>query len=417
MHPALKASPSLRDWRLWLATLGLLASAGTGAGFLRDAGLGGYTPLRIVTTLVALVLAVSLWRPVLQMLPNPVVWVFVAWSVASLIWTQSTTETLTTLVGLGGTFAFGVVLAVLHRSFRVDTLMMWTFTATTLVSYVLILLVPSVGRQEVNHPTEGQFLQAHGVFIWNSDLGFSAAIAAVIAVSAFVHRWRTPRWWLIVVALLNMGMVVMSNAATSAIVLAVGLGVLIVTAGRLVMLGVVGLGVVGTAVGMVLWGVTGFFDQVLGLLGRSSTLTGRSALWESTLEQAESTKVLGKGAGVEPVFWGISRAEHSHNGFIQVYFDRGIVGAVLVVAVFLFAIYLIARQRDRLAAALLAMLVMANMANNYLSYASLGLMLLFLLSHVSLPGERGLRPAEQSNEQAAGTVTGAEGDSEPAQEK
>lgn len=351
------------------------------------------------------------------MLRNPVVWVFVAWSAASLIWTQSTTETLTTLVGLGGTFAFGVVLAVLHRSFRVDTLMMWTFTATTLVSYVLILLVPSVGRQEVNHPTEGQFLQAHGVFIWNSDLGFSAAIAAVIAVSAFVHRWRTPRWWLIVVALLNMGMVVMSNAATSAIVLAVGLGVLIVTAGRLVMLGVVGLGVVGTAVGMVLWGVTGFFDQVLGLLGRSSTLTGRSALWESTLEQAESTKVLGKGAGVEPVFWGISRAEHSHNGFIQVYFDRGIVGAVLVVAVFLFAIYLIARQRDRLAAALLAMLVMANMANNYLSYASLGLMLLFLLSHVSLPGERGLRPAEQSNEQAAGTVTGAEGDSEPAQEK
>lgn len=388
-----------RDWRTWVAAIGLTASAGTGAGLLADGGMGGYLPLRAIVCLVGLVLAAANSRQVARVAKsNLAVFLFVAWSVTSLIWSRSPMDTLTTLAGLGGVVVFALALAVMGRNVRVDLLILWVFTVTTVVSYALIFAAPGVGTVTVDHPTEGTLAQPIGIFIWNSDLGFSAAIGSIVAIFAYVSGAGRRNWVWLPVAALQLGMVWLSNSATSVIVLVAGLAVLVLTAGRRVTLPILGAGLVGVVGGLIVLGPAGLLDRIFGLLGRSATLTGRVDLWESTLLQAQDTPLLGKGAGVEPSFAGLSNANHSHNGFVQIYFDRGAVGLILIVAVILFACIHSLRRRDWMGLSIVVMVVTANIANDYLSFASLGLLLLMWQAYNQAPGERGPRLTKSSFE-------------------
>jgi O-antigen ligase len=70
------------------------------------------------------------------------------------------------------------------------------------------------------------------------------------------------------------------------------------------------------------------------------TLTGRTVIWERTLEEASSRPLLGHGfASFDSpsldYIWGVYRPPHAHNSFVQSYFDLGLVGlAVVLLLVF-----------------------------------------------------------------------------------
>ena len=107
-------------------------------------------------------------------------------------------------------------------------------------------------------------------------------------------------------------------------------------------------------------GVTGgaaFWTDLLAMLGRDPTLTGRTVLWEHVLHSAQERFLLGYGYGaywfgiygpgsafVEG--WGIDSA---HNGWIEITLDVGIFGVVLVALMVLRSIvrgFLAARYGD-----------------------------------------------------------------------
>lgn len=75
---------------------------------------------------------------------------------------------------------------------------------------------------------------------------------------------------------------------------------------------------------------------VSSILGREETLTGRTDIWQLVLEVASHNPILGVGFGG---FWGLEddvTSEHgvkqSHNGYLEVYLQVGIVGIVALFA-------------------------------------------------------------------------------------
>jgi exopolysaccharide production protein ExoQ len=103
-------------------------------------------------------------------------------------------------------------------------------------------------------------------------------------------------------------------------------------------------------------------DQAVGLLGRDVTLTGRTVIWDFSLTMIGREPLLGYGftafwEGANPpgrLFWmnGLRHFDiHSHNGFIQITLDLGLVGLGLfavALAVYLARVVrVIASDQDR----------------------------------------------------------------------
>jgi O-antigen ligase len=88
-------------------------------------------------------------------------------------------------------------------------------------------------------------------------------------------------------------------------------------------------------------------DSMAGLLGRDSTLTGRTNIWAMALENIAERPVLGYGYNA---FWNVApgaerintilhwKVPHAHNGFIDLTLQLGIVGLVLYIGIYFVAI-------------------------------------------------------------------------------
>lgn len=365
---------TMKNWRLWAGLVAVTASAGVGAGALSSAGLGGYTSLRLVSAGLALLLFISMASTSTRIaLLNLPVLAFVVWSALSVLWSPERGESVSTLVGVVAVAMLGVCLASLHREFDIPKLLMWLFTVTSVVSVLLAFFWPSVGGVVVDHPTEGTHFQPSGLFIWNSDFGFSAALGAVLAAGISL---REKRWWLLGLAAINVGAVWYSDSAAAVIVLVGATYALILMQGVRSALILGGLTLVLALSALLAIGGPRLLEILFGLLGRSSTLTGRTALWEETLRQAASRPWVGHGVGTSPDLSALSTANHAHNGVIQLYYDRGIIGVTIMAAIIIISVGLAVRNRDSIGVAILVAVLCANIANSYLTFASLGLLLL-----------------------------------------
>jgi O-antigen ligase len=97
--------------------------------------------------------------------------------------------------------------------------------------------------------------------------------------------------------------------------------------------------VVGAGLAVVMFGLL-FVDMLTAVLGRDTTLTGRTALWDELL-QVGSDPVLG--AGFESFWLGRRvarlweqhwwRPNQAHNGYLETYLNLGGIGVVLLLAI------------------------------------------------------------------------------------
>jgi len=102
-----------------------------------------------------------------------------------------------------------------------------------------------------------------------------------------------------------------------------------------------------TAVGTVGW-IYENQNFILNVIGRSSDLSGRSQLWESVIPIVEKHLLLGHGysafwieGGAREDIWYLVQWEtpHSHNGFLDVWLDVGLIGVFTVGLSFLQAFH------------------------------------------------------------------------------
>lgn len=315
------------------------------------------------------IISLALWvriRPVVQWRRLP--WfliAFVVWATASLIWSAWPAVTALTLLLLVITTLQGLfVAAVLTWSElvrKVASALKWVLALSLVFElwvavFVRVPVLPGfVPREEPVDPIlywsrnnlfDGGRLQ--GIMGNANLLGPLALVALVVFAVLYVHRDTrrvTLLGWILVAGYLFV------RAASATAYLAAA-SVLVVLATILLMRTARGPGartkyyvlylIVGVGGGVGVWMLR---DRLFAAVGRGGDLTGREAIWDAVLQRAAEHPVRGWGFATpwitsDPAFanWildhGVS-VQQAHNVWIDVYFQLGIIGVILLALMYL----------------------------------------------------------------------------------
>ncbi len=252
-------------------------------------------------------------------------------AVVSTIWSNDPSITVRRSLVLMGTTLFGVYFGSNFDLGEQVRILAKTFGIIVVLSFYFALLMPQYG---INHDIHGGSWT--GVFTQKNLLGRAMIVAVVAFLSAKkIVRWPV-RWALFVGAAC---LLLLSDSRTSQLVLIAML--LLAPIYRLIRSK--GMTVViptSLAFGMAIVAITAIAatnaDSLLLVMGRNPTLTGRTEIWKAIWHAITKQILLGYGFDG---FWGGIRgksadviltlgwvAKHSHNGFLDIWLDLGVVG-------------------------------------------------------------------------------------------
>jgi exopolysaccharide production protein ExoQ len=268
---------------------------------------------------------------------NKCLCLLVLFTIVSAVWSQDRFGTLRQGVLLLGTTLFGIEIAVRYSIREQVRLACIVLGSVILLSIATQIFLPDLLPQVGPDPSVWQ-----GAFGQKNTLGRIVVLAAV----AFLSRPRGSRrdTVLIIALMLVAGAVVVAaHSASSLVELVVivlisrALGGLRWRPSRFVFLSLL------IAIPTVYLALNNL-DRVTAVLGRDSTLTGRTELWRFVGRSIASRPILGHGYGV---FWQFSSEEatrirgaigwdapSAHDGYMDLLLDVGIVGLLLYVVAF-----------------------------------------------------------------------------------
>ena len=260
-------------------------------------------------------------------------------ALVSVLWSVAPEVTLRRNVALVGTTMVGAYLATRYELSELLRLLAWAMGIAALLSLAFGLALPSYGID--NHSAAGAW---QGIYSGGkNELGRSMALSALtfllLALSAREYRWIAWAGFGLSVALL-----LLSNSQTSLVSFLILLPLLLCYSALrwhytlAIPCVIIAILVVGTTA---FWLVGGGAESVLGLLGRDLTLTNRTAVWPAVIEMIRQRPWLGYGYGAFWLGWeGESahvwlwnypirlRAEHAHNGFLDLWLSLGLLGVL-----------------------------------------------------------------------------------------
>ena len=273
------------------------------------------------------------------------VWLMPCLAVLSILWSQAPPETLRFSVEYVCTVACSVLTAWLLKP---RTLLLALTCSLILLSVISI----AVGRETVD-PLTGMTTLI-GVFDSKNQLGFFASLMFLAAVALVVDSSQSGLVRLLGsgAALLSLPLMVVTRSATSLASVALATVVLIsgLLASRLdrfgrsrVLAGAITLLILGSVVMIAAGANAG--GEILQLLGKNDTLTGRTYLWRYAAQLIPDDPLLGRGyqafwrqddvnaESIWSFFHILSRGGFSfHNAFVEQTIELGFVGAAILAA-------------------------------------------------------------------------------------
>ncbi|GAA4915553.1 O-antigen ligase family protein [Actinomycetospora succinea] len=286
------------------------------------------------------------------------------------------------------------------------------FRVVLLVSILTAIVVPSVGLVDENYQTGA----LKGLFVHRNLLAFMAliALATFVALRKIRSRRVTVMDTVLSVACLlaAQSQTVLVAALGTALVIVVLRWVRRFTGFSRVIIGTLSLASILTLVYMAIFS----FAEIVSGLGRDSTLTGRTDVWPAVLEQIERSPLLGLGwnaawrEGLPDTqrMWRAAgfKMYHSHDGYLDMMLQLGLVGLVLLVIALLGAIVLAVRAfvRDRIqlsawSVAVAMALVLVNLtespSTNFFGFFVLGAALLFATERQLVSDLGSVRPSRR----------------------
>lgn len=336
----------------------------------------------------ALAAAVLSWafvrQPLLmvQVLRSPLGWVLLAgvcWALATAAWSVAQSSTIRLWVVLAGTVLIGLWLA---KAFPVQRSLFLLLVAMTIVfvgSVMLYAWQPGLATH-TGGMHDGRWM---GLLTHKNHLGNLAALGLVLSTIYFL--WVLPQSadWLVSVCVASLAavMLVFAESATAVLVVAAGLGTVVLCKIRerfaFAPFWYVAL------IAIALLSLIVFQTHIFELLGRSSTLTGRNLIWTGLIAEIKSRPFLGFGY---EAYWAnpdvhsvtmSSALSGSHNGFIKVWLDQGVIGFALIVICYLWALGIFVKRfwlrqiglSTVVAGSLLVMVFVNNLGENTLTQA------------------------------------------------
>lgn len=254
-------------------------------------------------------------------------------AVLSSLWGQMPDLILRKSIGLFGTTLFGIALAI-RVSFEEQLRMLsWLFRILAALSLVCVVLLPSYGIS-----SEGEWM---GVFGYKNALGAAMGLGLLVewhlpTPTRLSKVLKTLAMLLYVVVLLNSDSVTPGVCLVGTLVLVniykfAALRLRVPSYALSLMLAVL------VSAGSLL--VSANSDRVMGLLGRSSHLTGRTEIWSLVISFISQRPILGYGysgfwLGASPESFVVNRlmggpVMYSHNGYLEMLLTLGAIGLLL----------------------------------------------------------------------------------------
>ena len=357
-----------------LSVMALAAATGPFVRLIGDASEPDYIPVRLAALgLGGLAVLAAGVTPVVRSLLSPPLLALLAWSALSLLWTDSTADTLQSGAGLASAVIVGATLASSMHASRVASAVAAVFSLLSAVSLALGAFAPAFGTTPVVRP-EGVATMNTGLFAWNSDLGVVAGVGAVLCY-ALAASGRGRVWALL--AALNVAVLVWSDSVTMILAALVAIAG-VVAVRRRWSVALAGLAVVAfVAVGQFAAQPGTDPERPAPGAGTSeprANLSGRTGIWAQSIRLVAEEPLLGRGLGAGGAELRTDDGTplgHVHNGYLQVALDLGVVGlAIVAVLIGRTAMGIVARARDALSSvAMLSVFLfqfVANGANTYL---------------------------------------------------
>jgi exopolysaccharide production protein ExoQ len=257
----------------------------------------------------------------------------------SAFWSDVPAQTILRSLALIGTTLIGLYFATRFSLREQLHLLCLTFTVAAVLSYFVAIFAPSYGIGSGDFAGDWQ-----GIFSHKNTLGSCMALGFLICFLAF--RSEGPSGWRFGIGAVLCGLLVLlSRSATSIVVLT---GVMVAFAAFhppglfrrrlfswLAVWGVVLASGVSIAASQYL--------QILDYLGKDEGLTGRTAIWAFVWSNILERPILGFGyyafwmgqEGPSSVWWESTGSPifHSHDAFLDVWVQLGLVGLVLLLVV------------------------------------------------------------------------------------
>ena len=300
--------------------------------------------ISILIYLVVFVLLAMRWRRTVAIFSRDVfLWILIGVVSFSYFWSINPEQTLRFSIYAIGTTGLGLYLATRYTLAEQLKLLTWTYGSLLILSLLFALVIPQYGIMAGVH--EGAL---RGVFTHKNQFGaFMAPGGVVFMLNAFRGGKYSWLYWGFLI--LNCGAMVMSQSATAMATFGVMLILCLIYRifrwrYEVMVFAVLGVTIIGLAV--LIW-IAGYIgsDSLLTSVGRDTTLSGRTYIWQYVWDQIQLRPWLGYGM---TAFWNGYQGPsgyvqlamrigviYSHNGFLDIWLSIGIVGLGVFIVSFL----------------------------------------------------------------------------------
>lgn len=263
-------------------------------------------------------------------------WLLLGIALASTFWSDVPGTTLRGSVFLGQITTFGLYFAARYSLREQLKLLAVTFSVVVLLSIAIALALPDYGVMTFQ---EGGFHQGawRGIYIHKNGLGRMMVLSALVFLLSVnsSRKYRSIAWAGFV---LSIALIVLSTSKTALAILFISIALLpfykaLRWRSSLAICLAIATIFIGGSVAVLL---VSNAEAILGVFGRDLTLTGRTDLWAAVLDKIGERPWLGYGYGgfwrswegesaqvLSIVRWA---APHSHNGFLDLCLDLGLLG-------------------------------------------------------------------------------------------
>ena len=295
--------------------------------------------LNYIATFLLLLLR---WKKVIKVMKKEkIIVLLVGIAVFSFMWSSLPKKTITRGIAIVGTSLFGLYLASRYTIKEQLKILGYMYGIAVVLSFVFIVAIPKYGIMAGIH--EGRW---RGIYNHKNTLGKVIAPGLVVfLLSAFNSKKYSWLFWM--AFSLAFILLVRSSSTTSLIngicLIAVSISFRVFRwRDNLMVPSTITIASLGTIFYIIVSVTT---EAILTALGKDTTLTGRGDMWPYIFEMIGKKPILGYGFGAfwygpdTPSFfiWRVTgwKPPNSHNGFLDLWLQIGLVGLVIFVFGFL----------------------------------------------------------------------------------